>query len=150
MYEPGRRVRHQYENDRQQVSDVRDFYEETYWDDLNRWLEAREPRLTYRFPAPAEAHTAQVGATASQETTASAPTWQVDARRRADEIAAKRWNAGIRNNSAREIAKCISRDWQDDATHHGSRGALDANTIRTHALRGWKFRPPGSSGPNGS
>jgi len=31
---------------------VRSFYEEAYWDDLNKWLDAKEPRISWRFPTP--------------------------------------------------------------------------------------------------
>jgi len=35
-----------------QPSTPRDFYEEVYWDDLNRWIGASLPRITWRFPPP--------------------------------------------------------------------------------------------------
>lgn len=43
VHAPGKQARYQSNN-------VRDFYEEAYWDDLNRWLEKNEPRITWRFP----------------------------------------------------------------------------------------------------
>lgn len=38
----------------QQPDRVREFYEESYWDDLNKWLIENEPRITWRFPMPDE------------------------------------------------------------------------------------------------
>ena len=43
VYEPGRRARYQ-------SNTVREFYEESYWNDLNRWLDDNEPRIAWRFP----------------------------------------------------------------------------------------------------
>jgi len=48
MYGPGEQARYEYRNGRQ----VRPFYEEAYWDDLNRWLDENEKRVTFRFPKP--------------------------------------------------------------------------------------------------
>lgn len=44
-YEPGMQARYQSET-------VREWYEEAYWDDLNAWLDANEPRIAWRFPEP--------------------------------------------------------------------------------------------------
>jgi len=46
VYEPGKQARYQCDM-------VRDNYEESYWDDLNYWLNASEPRIAWRFPKPA-------------------------------------------------------------------------------------------------
>src|SRR5260370_36529929 len=51
MYGPGERARYEYTNGKR----VRPFYEEAYWGDLNAWLEQNEPRITFRFAAPAGA-----------------------------------------------------------------------------------------------
>jgi hypothetical protein len=48
VYMPGREGRHTYNGDKY----VRDFQEETYWNDLNAWLEKNEPRVRFRFPSP--------------------------------------------------------------------------------------------------
>lgn len=50
-YAPGERARYEYTNGKQ----VRPFYEEAYWNDLNGWLERYESRITFRFPRPATA-----------------------------------------------------------------------------------------------
>jgi hypothetical protein len=52
MYCPGENARLDYDGfDWRQC--VRDFYEEAYWDGLNAWLDANEPRIAWRFPSPA-------------------------------------------------------------------------------------------------
>jgi len=48
MHAPGERARYEYTNGKQ----VRPFYEEAYWNDLDTWLERFEPRVTFRFPVP--------------------------------------------------------------------------------------------------
>ena len=50
MHNPGEMFRRYYSSENS--SRVRGFYEEVYWDDLNRWLESFEPRVTWRFPEP--------------------------------------------------------------------------------------------------
>lgn len=50
VYEPGKKARYRY--GKGFASCVRDFYEEAYWNDLNKWLEANEPQVEYKFPAP--------------------------------------------------------------------------------------------------
>lgn len=45
VYEPGR-------NAVWKSREVRDFHDEAYWEDLNEWLEANEPRINWRFPSP--------------------------------------------------------------------------------------------------
>ncbi|WP_321821895.1 MULTISPECIES: hypothetical protein [unclassified Burkholderia] len=47
-YGPGERAKYQYSS----RTRARSFYEEAYWDDLNAWLAAHEPRTSYRFPRP--------------------------------------------------------------------------------------------------
>lgn len=51
MHAPGERARYEYTNGKQ----VRPFYEDAYWNDLNLWLEKYEPRITFQFPAPVAA-----------------------------------------------------------------------------------------------
>jgi hypothetical protein len=48
VYLPGKLTKHDYGND----NTVREFYEEAYWEDLNKWLIANEPRLPFRFSTP--------------------------------------------------------------------------------------------------
>lgn len=51
-FEPGRLVVIEYGNGPGKLRAIRDFYEECYWDDLNKWLSANEARVSFRFPAP--------------------------------------------------------------------------------------------------
>lgn len=53
VYEPGRNLRCIYGPNN--LSRVREFYEEVYWDDLNKLLEQNEQRIPFRFPAPPNA-----------------------------------------------------------------------------------------------
>ena len=55
MYAPGLTARYVYGAG----GHVRDTYEEAYWDDLNAWLDANEPRLDFAFPAPEKPTAAQ-------------------------------------------------------------------------------------------
>lgn len=47
-YAPGKNARYTSKT-------VRDFYEECFWDDLNKWLDANEQRISWRFPKPEHA-----------------------------------------------------------------------------------------------
>ncbi len=53
MYAPGRFQKIVYGTGRGETHHVRDFLEETYWDDLNAWLETHERRIAFRFHNPA-------------------------------------------------------------------------------------------------
>ena len=64
-HNPGREVRNVYGAGDGRVSCVRVFYEHVYWDDLNRWLDETERRITFRFPAPMSAAPAQTSQTRS-------------------------------------------------------------------------------------
>ncbi|WHZ12091.1 MAG: hypothetical protein OJF60_002532 [Burkholderiaceae bacterium] len=48
VYGPGENARYEYPPGRP----VRAFYEQIYSSDLNKWLEAQEPRITFRFSVP--------------------------------------------------------------------------------------------------
>lgn len=50
MYNPGENFRRDYTAEK--TKRVRDFYEEVHSVDLNEWLEANQPYVKYRFPAP--------------------------------------------------------------------------------------------------
>lgn len=49
VYAPGEKARYVYGRGKR----VNIYSEEAYWDDLNAWIAANEPRLLYAFPAPA-------------------------------------------------------------------------------------------------
>ena len=53
MHAPGRLASLEYGSEKGQASRARPFYEHAFWDELNRWLERNEPRISYRFPNPA-------------------------------------------------------------------------------------------------
>ncbi len=60
----------------------------------------------------------------------------------ADEIALRCWRSGTRQISARSIAPLVAKAVEADQRYTGQRGPLDAGTIRTRYLKGWKFKPP--------
>lgn len=47
-YMPGKTIPKTYQSSRE----VREWYEELYWDELNTWLTQELPRVTFRFPSP--------------------------------------------------------------------------------------------------
>ena len=47
---PGEGLRRDYGDEHTKT--VRDFYEEAYWNDLNKWLEGFAPHNSFRFPCP--------------------------------------------------------------------------------------------------
>jgi len=51
-YEPGKNIKVEYDQNTGQKKPVRGFYEECFWDDLNKWLDGNESRVSYRFTAP--------------------------------------------------------------------------------------------------
>ena len=54
MHLPGRNQRHDYGPAPRRASAVRDFYEEAYWSDLNKWMATFEPHVEYQFQRPDE------------------------------------------------------------------------------------------------
>lgn len=63
----------------------------------------------------------------------------------ADSIALRLWKSGIHQISARSIAPNLAKTLKTDDRFIGQRGPLDAGTIRTRYLKGWKFTPPTSA-----
>jgi hypothetical protein len=53
VYEPCKNARLRYGSSAGQRTRARHFHEEAHWDNLNLWLAETEPRITFRFPAPA-------------------------------------------------------------------------------------------------
>jgi hypothetical protein len=65
MHEPRTRERVRYARDNGDDRRVRMFWEWAHVGDLSRWLEANEPRLQFRFDAPAASDAAMLTATSS-------------------------------------------------------------------------------------
>lgn len=76
--------------------------------------------------------------------------WKIEAIRLADEIALSMHKAGMREITAREVSKKVARRLDDDPKYDTGRGPRAANTIRTKAMKGWRFRRPKDNGPSGS
>ncbi|WP_244108874.1 hypothetical protein [Burkholderia anthina] len=70
--------------------------------------------------------------------------WQERARELAQEIGLKKWNSGIRNISAREVAPSVATELGKERKYWGKQGARSESNVRNEALRGWTFQPPDS------
>lgn len=51
-YMPGSKASNEYKTGTGRFKTVDTYYDECYWDDLNRWLSEHEPRIPFRFPDP--------------------------------------------------------------------------------------------------
>jgi hypothetical protein len=79
------------------------------------------------------------------------PKWIEKARRIADEESLKRWESGIREITARNICDTVATKLGKDLTTHGNRGPRASGSVRSVALKGWKFNPPtGTNGTSGT
>ena len=74
--------------------------------------------------------------------------WKIAAVKCADDEGAKQWRSGMREISARGVAKVVAARLAVNRDYWGERGPRDAHTVRKQALKGWKFSPPepGASG----
>ncbi|MGV8891703.1 MAG: hypothetical protein ACOH2K_01885 [Burkholderiaceae bacterium] len=64
-YMPGIKAKNEYRSKLDRFKTPCTFYDECYWDELNKWLDDNEPRITFRF-APPDA--VQAGAVAGEIT----------------------------------------------------------------------------------
>lgn len=123
---------------------------EAKWNDLNDWLEKKEPGVfkAYQFPepdAPAGKGKAVPIASPSDEG------WATKACAIADKLALERYQRGEREITARNISDAVASKLAKDSTTHGTRGERSAGNIRNTALKGWKFIPPtGTNGTSGT
>lgn len=128
-YEPGKNSQYIYGEDF--ASRVRESYEEAYWDDLNTWLEAKEKRITWRFPAPVS-QKVSAGDTATTET----KNWML----RIQTEAARRWKA-LRAGDANPTKHNIRVDLAKWCKEIGVMTDRDINPsadyIYRHVLRKW-------------
>ena len=143
VYEPSKKARYEYGSDKD-AKEARPFYEETFWTDLNIWLEDNEKRITWRFPAPASQTQAsdsqQVGAgdTAAELTSqlwAGNPISAVPAT--AQEIAvafpvawAEKWSERLRKAAGGKSYKWLA----GTVVRRGRRKPGDANTYNPVAI----------------
>lgn len=70
--------------------------------------------------------------------------WVARARELAQAIGLKKWNTGIRNISAREVASSVASELGKEPKYWGNQGPRGESNVRNEALRGWKFQPPDS------
>lgn len=67
---------------------------------------------------------------------------EFNAIRLANEIGLKKWNYGERNISARNVSEPVATELAKNPQWFGIRGPRDAGSIRSSALKGWKFTRP--------
>ncbi len=68
--------------------------------------------------------------------------WIIKACAIAQEIGMKRWEAGMRKVSARDVHEGVTVELALDKTTWGKQGQRDSHNVRNVGLRGWKFTPP--------
>jgi hypothetical protein len=82
-------------------------------------------------------------------TSPSGDGWITKALAIAGDISLKKWKAGMREITARNISDALATELSKDSTTHGKRGPRSSGGVRNFALKGWKFTPPtGTSGTN--
>ncbi len=125
---------------------VRPWYEEAFWNDLNEWLKNNELRIGCRFPNP------NTVAEKVKDTDQSDHDWITESIKIANLVGNKRWACGDRQITARNICDKVATELEKNEIYWGSRGPRDAQSIRSVALKGWKFSPPkgGTSGTSGT
>lgn len=135
VFEPGRNARYLYGPGH--ASCVRTFYEEAFWNDLNIWLKAHEPRIftSWQFPKPTMGNADKANRTGHQNASAD---WREMARVIADELFSKdtanRCRDSLAGYSRRVMEEMQAREI------HGPRGRIDnPNTIQREALQANKW-----------
>jgi len=78
--------------------------------------------------------------------------WKAKAIEIANEEGLKRWNYGTSQITARNICNKVATELGKNNKYWGNRGPREGGTIRSVALKGWKFIPPksGTNGTNGT
>lgn len=85
------------------------------------------------------------------DTSPSGDHWLDKARAIADKIALKKYTTGQHEITARNICEAVATELAQDSTTHGTRGERSSGSIRSVALKGWKFIPPtGTNGTSGT
>ena len=84
-------------------------------------------------------------------TSPSGDGWITKALAIAGDISLKKWKAGMREITARNICEAMATELGKDSTTHGKRGPRSSGNVRNIALKGWKFTPPtGTNGTSGT
>ena len=91
---------------------------------------------------------ASLAAKVKAATSPSGDDWITKARAFADREAVTRYARGEREITARNICEAVATELAKDSTTHGTRGERASGSIRSVALKGWKFIPP--TGTNGT
>ena len=140
LYQPGKLARYEY---RPGVP-VRTFYEQAFWDDLNVWLDQNEPRIAFRFraPAPGASETVPVR---KKNASAEEPSDLLHWKMRVQAAAAEHWKT-LRKAGANPTVSSIL-DWMakwccDNAVFTDSGINPSAGYLRTHVLGGKHWTPP--------
>ncbi len=117
-------------------------------DDLNTWLDSiRCPvEIDEQVELTAKANSAPVST--QNNTHEESYDWKAEALKIANVIGQKKYDSGVREITARNIAKAVAEELEKDSRSHGQRGPRASETIRKEALKSWKFssRDSGASG----
>lgn len=62
-YMPGSKASNDYKDGTGRFKRVDTYYDECYWEDLNRWMAEYEPRIRFQFSAPSVPHHSEIGPT---------------------------------------------------------------------------------------
>jgi hypothetical protein len=81
--------------------------------------------------------------TAAAHDVASATDWVCRARELAQTIGEEKWRVGEREITARGVCERVATELCKEK-YYGTRGPRSASNVRSEALKGWRFSPPGN------
>lgn len=81
----------------------------------------------------------------SIDTSGHATDWKDRAQELAQQIGEAKWQTGVCQVTARNICGAVASELAKDPKYHGIQGPRTGNNIRSEALKGWKFLPPGDA-----
>lgn len=122
----------------------RTWYENVRADELDAWFESQsgQYRILSDVSAPAESKPESEAKADDIPIDTTTDDWKAKSRKIADSIGLELWNSGQQEITARNICDAVATKLADDTTMRGTRGPRASNYVRTHGLKGWKFKPP--------
>lgn len=135
-YAPGKKVRYDYSNCTSSKN-IRVFYEEAYWDDLNKHIAEKMARLKFRFPAPCDELSSPEHVNSSN-TNSNALDWKVKAKQIGVELRAEYKKLSIEQIAKKVHTEMVRRHSQGEPgmTKRGGIEVPMVGSIRRHALQG--------------
>ena len=142
MHAPGRTVRYSYEI----VGHVKECYEEAYWDELNIWIAANEPRMKFKLPAPESEPVTPVAVLMgmqSQESAKGDAAWIVKAQDIAKEYISRHKAQALFPSQA-DVCGHVENSLRENRTFGSHGKPLSASYIGRNAIQGewWKQNKP--------